>query len=142
MVDRTQPLTIVLLKAGILILSILLGFTLLNIKEIPIDITQLFNFQQFLFIWVVIIFTLLGFIEGYETQKREGGGVKGFTFGAFVGYTLGFLGILTAVWIWLSDYQFNNSTIDFLIGVYLIFGAVILFFNGRENFFKHPAFKS
>jgi len=77
--------TAILFKIGLLIFSLLLGLQLISsMLPFPFDIMTLFSFEQFVFVFAVLIVTLLAFIEGFTLMKRE----KGFTFAVFIMYII------------------------------------------------------
>jgi len=128
--------SILLAKTAPLILGLLLGLTLLRSEiDIGVDITRLLNFQQFVFVYLILYIVILGFIEARGMQKERGGGVDAVDLGVVIAYAIAFIGLGLTIFIFVADYQFNNSDVDILIGVYLLAGAILILINSRQQLF-------
>jgi len=146
MVQQTEGLSVLLFKVAILIFGLVLGLQLLGTSDvIPFDITEIWSFQQWSFIWILLVVTILAFIEGTTMQARAGGGVQGFTIGVAISFAIAFVGLgLTLFVIFAEDplafppegYEFNNSEINQLIGWYLLVGTLLIFINARNQILK------
>ena len=146
MVQQTEGLSVLLFKVAILIFGLVLGLQLLSDSDIlPFDITDLWSFQQWSFIWILLVVTILAFIEARTFQTRAGGGLEGFTIGVVISYAIAFVGLgLTLFVIYAEEplafppqgYEFNNSEINQLIGWYLLVGTLLIFINARNQIFK------
>ncbi len=119
-----------LFKLGLLILALLLGLQLIS-DQLPFDydIMTLFSFEQFIFIFAVLIVTLLAFLEGFTLQKRDS-----FNFGVLVLYIVSAIGAYFVVLIAFFDYTFNDSVMNTYLGYYLLVGVVLILVNAREQF--------
>jgi len=125
--DFIRKGSILLAKTAPLILGLLLGLTLLRSEiDVGVDITKLLNFQQFVFVYLILYISILGFIEG---------GIDAVDLGVVIAYALAFIGIGLTIFIFVADYQFNNSNIDIWIGVYLLAGAILILINSRQQLF-------
>ena len=128
--------SIILAKLAPLILGLLLGLTLIRSEiDVGVDITKLLNFQQFVFVYLILYIAILGFIEARGMQKERGGGIDAIDLGVVIAYSLAFIGIGLTIGILVADYQFNNSNIDVWIGVYLLAGAILILINSRQQLF-------
>lgn len=146
MVQQTEGLSVLLFKVAILIFGLVLGLQLLGTSDvIPFDITEIWSFQQWSFIWILLVVTILAFIEGTTMQARAGGGVQGFTIGVAISFAIAFVGLgLTLFVIFAEDplafppegYEFNNSEVNQLIGWYLLVGTLLIFINARNQILK------
>ena len=134
--DLIRRGSIILAKLAPLILGLLLGLTLLRSEiDVGVDITKLLNFQQFVFVYLILYIAILGFIEARGMQKAKGGGVEAVDLGVVIAYTLGFIGLGFTIFIFVADYQFNNSNVDIWIGAYLLAGAILILINSRQQLF-------
>lgn len=146
MVQQTEGLSVLLFKVAILIFGLVLGLQLLGTSDvIPFDITEIWSFQQWSFIWILLVVTILAFIEGTTMQARAGGGVQGFTIGVAISFAIAFVGLgLTLFVIFAEDplafppegYEFNDSEVNQLIGWYLLVGTLLIFINARNQILK------
>jgi len=128
--------SIILAKLAPLVLGLLLGLTLLRSEiDVGVDITRLLNFQQFVFVYLILYIAILGFIEARGMQKERGGGIEAVDLGVVIAYSLAFIGLGLVIFIFVADYQFNNSNLDIWIGVYLIAGAILILINSRQQLF-------
>lgn len=129
--------SIVLFKVASLLLALLLGLQLVR-TQLPFsyDITSLLSLEQFLFVFVILVVTVLAFIEGRTLQAREGGGrIGGLSFGVVILYIVGIIGAYFSAIIFFG-YNFNDSTTNLYIGYYLLVGTFMIFINAREQIFK------
>lgn len=149
---QTEGLSVLLFKSATLILGILLGLQLLGtVGRVPFDITEVFTFEQFLFIYILSIVVLLAFIEARTQQNKAGGGLEGFTIGVAVAYSIAIIGLGLTLFVIFAEgtefnsqlgvhlpngYDFDNSEINELIGWYLLVGALVIFINARNQIFK------
>ena len=134
--DLIRRGSILLAKLAPLILGLLLGLTLLRPSlDVGVDITRLLNFQQFVFVYLILYIAILGFIEARGMQKERGGGVEAVDLGVVIAYTLAFIGLGLTIFIFIADYTFNNSDLDIFIGLYLLAGAVLILINSRTQLF-------
>ena len=146
MVSQTEGLSVLLFKVAVLIFGLVLGLQLLGTsKIIPFDITTVWTFQQWSFIWILLFVTILAFIEARTMQGRAGGGVQGFTIGVFISYGIAFVGLGLTLFVIFAEnplafppegYEFNNSDVNQLIGWYLLVGTLLIFINARNQIFK------
>lgn len=121
----------VLFKISLLILALVLGLQLIRSSlPFPYDIQALFSFEQFIFIFAVLIVTILSFIEGLTLQKRDS-----LNFGVVVLYIISAIGTYFSVIIFLG-YNFDNSTTNTYIGYYLLVGVLLILVNAREQLGK------
>ncbi len=128
--------SIILAKLSPLVLALLLGLTLIRSEiDVGVDITRLLNFQQFVFVYLILYIVILGFIEARGMQKERGGGIEAVDLGVVIAYALAFIGLGLTIFIFVADYQFNNSNVDILIGVYLLAGAILILINSRIQLF-------
>ena len=128
--------SIILAKLSPLVLALLLGLTLIRSEiDVGVDITRLLNFQQFVFVYLILYIVILGFIEARGMQKERGGGIEAVDLGVVIAYALAFIGLGLTIFIFVADYQFNNSDVDILIGVYLLAGAILILINSRQQLF-------
>lgn len=133
-----QFFSVVLFKIGSLILAVLLGLQLTaTTLNIPFDINSILTAEQFLFVYAVLIVTLLSFIEGRTLQVRD----KEAFVPAIMLYIVTAIGIYFTYFIFLGGnnftaYNFDNSTMNAYIGYYLLFGGFLIFINGRKQIFK------
>jgi hypothetical protein len=128
--------SIILAKLAPLVLGLLLGLTLLRSElDVGVDITRLLNFQQFVFVYLILYIAILGFIEARGMQKARGGGVEAVDLGVVIAYSLAFIGLGLTIFIFVADYQFNNSDLDIWIGIYLLAGAILILINSRQQLF-------
>jgi len=128
--------SIILAKLAPLVLGLLLGLTLIRSEiDIGVDITRLLNFQQFVFVYLILYIAILGFIEARGMQKERGGGIEAVDLGVVIAYSLAFIGLGLVIFILVADYQFNNSDLDVWIGVYLLAGAILILINSRQQLF-------
>lgn len=128
--------SVILAKLAPLVLGLLLGLTLLRSEiDVGVDITRLLNFQQFVFVYLILYIVILGFIEARGMQKERGGGVDAIDLGVVIAYAIAFIGLGLTMFIFIADYQFNNSNVDILIGVYLLAGAILILINSRQQLF-------
>jgi len=123
-------LSAILFKMGLLILSLLLGLQLIS-DQLPFDydIMTFFSFEQFIFLFAVLIVTLLAFLEGFTLQKRDE-----FNFGVLVLYIVSAIGVYFVVLIVVFNYNFNDSIMNTYLGYYLLVGVVLILVNARRNF--------
>ena len=151
-VIATEGLSVLLFKSATLILGILLGLQLLGtVGRVPFDITEVFTFEQFLFVYILSVVVLLAFIEARTMQNRAGGGLEGFTIGVLVGFAIALIGLALLLLVIFAEgtqfnsqlgvhlpngYDFDNSEINELIGWYLLVGAILIFINARNQIFK------
>ena len=134
--DLIRRGSILLAKLAPLILGLLLGLTLLRPSlDVGVDITRLLNFQQFVFVYLILYIAILGFIEARGMQKERGGGVEAVDLGVVIAYSLAFIGLGLTIFIFIADYQFNNSDLDIWIGIYLLAGAILILINSRTQLF-------
>jgi len=128
--------SIILAKLAPLILALLLGLTLIRSEiDVGVDITRLLNFQQFVFVYLILYIVILGFIEARGMQKERGGGIEAVDLGVVIAYSLAFIGLGLVLFILIADYQFNNSNIDLWIGIYLLAGSILILINSRTQLF-------
>ncbi len=128
--------SIILAKLAPLVLGLLLGLTLLRSEiDVGVDITRLLNFQQFVFVYLILYIAILGFIEARGMQKARGGGIEAVDLGVVIAYSLAFIGLGLTIFIFVADYQFNNTDLDIWIGVYLLAGAILILINSRQQLF-------
>lgn len=128
--------SVVLFKIASLLLALLLGLQLIRAQlPFPFDITAILSLEQFLFVFAILIVTVLAFLEGRTLQVRESGGIKGLTFPVIILYIVGGIGGYFTATIFLG-YNFENSTINIYIGYYLLVGVLMIFINAREQIFK------
>lgn len=128
--------SVVLFKISSLILALLLGLQLIRTQlPFPYNITELLSFEQFVFVYAVLIVTVLAFLEGRTLQAREGKGVAGFSFSVIILYIISVIGAYFVTTIFLG-YNFDNSTTNIYIGYYLLVGVIMIFINAREHIFK------
>lgn len=121
--------SIVLAKISLLILSLVLALQLIRSSlPFPYDIQALFSFEQFVFVFAVLIVTILAFVEGITLQKKVS-----FGFGVLVLYIVSAIGAYFTVIIFFG-YEFNNSTTNMYIGYYLLVGVLLILINAREQF--------
>ena len=134
--DLIRRGSIILAKLAPLILGLLLGLTLIRPQiDVGVDITRLLNFQQFVFVYLILYIAILGFLEARGMQKERGGGVEAVDLGVVIAYTLAFIGLGLTIFIFIADYTFNNSDLDIFIGLYLLAGAVLILINSRTQLF-------
>ena len=134
--DLIRRGSIILAKLAPLVLGLLLGLTLLRSEiDVGVDITRLLNFQQFVFVYLILYIAILGFIEARGMQKARGGGVEAVDLGVVIAYSLAFIGLGLTIFIFVADYQFNNSDLDIWIGIYLLAGAILILVNSRQQLF-------
>ena len=134
--DLIRRGSILLAKLAPLILGLLLGLTLLRPSlDVGVDITRLLNFQQFVFVYLILYIAILGFIEARGMQKERGGGIEAVDLGVVIAYSLAFIGLGLTLFILIADYQFNNSNIDLWIGIYLLAGSILILINSRTQLF-------
>lgn len=128
--------SVVLFKIASLILALLLGLQLVR-SQLPFDydLTRVLSFEQFVFVFAIVVVTGLAIIEGRTLQLREGGGVKGFTFAVIILYIVAGIGAYFSAIIFLG-YSFNDSQTNLFIGYYLLIGTFMIFINAREQIFK------
>jgi len=146
MVQQTEGLSVLLFKVAVLIFGLVLGLQLLGTSGVlPFDITEIWSFQQWSFIWILLFVTILAFIEGRTMQFRAGQGVQGFTIGVAISYAIAFVGLgLTLFVIFAEDplafppegYEFNDSEVNQLIGWFLLVGTLLIFINARNQILK------
>jgi len=128
--------SIILAKLAPLVLGLLLGLTLIRSEiDVGVDITRLLNFQQFVFVYLILYIAILGFIEARGMQKERGGGIEAVDLGVVIAYSLAFIGLGLVIFILVADYQFNNPNLDVWIGVYLLAGAILILINSRTQLF-------
>ncbi len=134
--DLIRRGSIILAKLAPLVLGLLLGLTLLRSEiDVGVDITRLLNFQQFVFVYLILYIAILGFIEARGMQKARGGGIEAVDLGVVIAYSLAFIGLGLTIFIFVADYQFNNSDLDIWIGIYLLAGAILILVNSRQQLF-------
>lgn len=128
--------SIVLFKLASLILALLLGLQLIR-SQLPFDydLTRVLSFEQFVFVFAIIVVTGLAVIEGRTLQVREGKGVAGLTFAVVILYIVAVIGAYFSAIIFLG-YSFNDSQTNLFIGYYLLIGTFMIFINAREQIFK------
>lgn len=138
MVDATDVrfFSIVLFKIASLLLALLLGLQLIR-SQLPFDfdLTRVLSFEQFVFVFAIILVTMLAFIEGRTLQAREGRGLKGLTFPVIILYVVAGVGAYFTAIIFLG-YNFDNSQTNLFIGYFLLIGVFMIFINAREQIFK------
>lgn len=132
--------SVVLFKIASLFLALLLGLQLIKDQlPFPYDITAVLTLEQFLFIFAILIVTVLAFIEGRTLQAREGKGISGklggLTFGVVILYIVAGFGVYFTYLIF-TGYNFDNSTTNAYIGYFLLVGVFMIFINAREQIFK------
>lgn len=121
--------SIVLFKISALIFALVLGLQLIRATlPFPYDIQALFSFEQFVFIFAVLIITILSFVEGLTTQKRDS-----FNFGVLVLYIITAIGAYFTTIIFFG-YNFDSSTTNLYIGYYLLVGVIVILVNARVEF--------
>lgn len=134
--DDIRFYSIVLFKISTLLLALLLGLQLIRSQlPFPFDINTLFTFEQFVFVFVTLVVTILAFLEGRTLQSAQKGGVKGLTFPVIILYIVGAIGTYFSVIIFLG-YNFDNSTTNIYLGYYLLVGTFMIFINAREQIFS------
>jgi len=134
--DLIRRGSIILAKLAPLVLALLLGLTLIRSEiDVGVDITRLLNFQQFVFVYLILYIVILGFIEARGMQKERGGGIEAVDLGVVIAYSLAFIGLGLTLFILIADYQFNNSNIDLWIGIYLLAGSILILINSRTQLF-------
>jgi len=124
-----KTFSILLFKFSSLILAVLLALQL--IKEqlpFPYDITRLLSFEQFVFVYAIIVITLLAFVEGRTLQRRVS-----FNFGVLVLYIIAIIGVYFIALVFGFGYDFDNSTTNSYIGYFLLVGVVMIVINAREE---------
>ncbi len=128
--------SIILAKLSPLVLALLLGLTLIRSEiDVGVDITRLLNFQQFVFVYLILYIVILGFIEARGMQKERGGGIEAVDLGVVIAYALAFIGLGLTIFIFVADYMFNNQSVDVAIGVYLLAGSILILINSRTQLF-------
>jgi len=128
--------SVLLAKVTPLVLGILLGLTLIRQQiDLGVDITRVLNFEQFVFVYIILYVSILGFIEARGMQKALGGGIEGLEIGVLIAYIIAFIGLGLTIFIFIANYQFNDSNINAGIGYYLLAGALLIFINSREQIF-------
>lgn len=145
-VTQTTQLSIVLFRVAVMIFAIILAFQLLGeMNIVPFDFTEFYTFQQITFIWIILVVTILAFIEARTMQNRLGGGLEGFTIGVVVAYAIAFIGIGLTIFVFTAEdpftfppqpYEFNSGVVNQLIGYYLLVGALLIFINARKPIFR------
>jgi len=129
--------SVVLFKLASLILALLLGLQLVR-SQLPFDydLTRVLTFEQFVFVFAIVVVTGLAIIEGRTLQVREGGtGKSGLGFGVIILYVVAVIGAYFSAIIFLG-YSFNDSQTNLYIGYYLLIGTFMIFINAREQIFK------
>ncbi len=125
--------SVLLFKVSPLIAGIILGLQITDF--VPFDLTQVISIEGFFFVYIITIVAILSTLEARSIQKTEGGGISGATFAFWVSMIIAFAGYSFAIFIFLFNYQFDNSTLNQWIGLYLFLGAVLIFINSREQIF-------
>ncbi len=130
--------SVVLFKIASLILALLLGLQLVR-SQLPFDydLTRVLSFEQFVFVFAIVVVTGLAVIEGRTLQVREGKGAgeSGLTFAVIILYVVAVIGAYFSAIIFLG-YNFNDSQTNLFIGYYLLIGTFMIFINAREQIFK------
>ena len=147
-VIAVENLSIVLFRVSALILALILGLQLLGeTGVVPFDFTALYTLQQLTYVWIVLLVTILGFIEARTQQNKAGGGLEGFTIGVLISYLIAFVGLFLTVFIFiggdiasLEPYEFSSGTMNDLIGYYLLVGVLLIFINSRKSIFRIRSF--
>ncbi len=128
MVD-VKTASVMLFKFSSLILALVLGMQLIRSQlPFPFDITAVFTFEQFVFVYSLATITILAFVEGRTLQKRDS-----FNFGVLVLYIISAIGAYFLVQIFVFGYAFNDSTINIYMGYYLLVGVIMIVVNARDE---------
>jgi len=125
--------SITLFKIGSLLLALILGLQLIR-QQLPFDydITRIFTFEQFVFIYVTLIVTFLALVEGVTLYRRN----KESVVGAVILIIVFFIGLYFVGLIVLFDFSFNDSQTNAFLGYYLLFGTFLIFINARQIIFS------
>jgi len=149
-VTQVTNLSVVLFRVGVLILAIVLAFQLLGETGIlPFDFTEIYTFQQITYVWIILVVTILAFIEARTMQNKLGGGLEGFSIGVVIAYAIAFIGVGLTIFVFFAEdptvfppkpYEFNSGIVNDLIGYYLLVGALLIFINARKSIFRVKSF--
>ncbi len=147
-VTATDSLSVLLLRVAGIILGLVLALQLLGeTGVVPFDFTELYTIQQIIYGYILLLITILAFIEARTMQNKLGGGLEGFSIGVFITYGIAFIGLGLTVFVFVGGnasifpldtvgYAFDNGTINNLIGFYLLVGVLLLFINSRKSIFR------
>ncbi len=141
---QTEGLSILLFRVAVLFFALTLGLQLLGeTGTVPFDFTELYTLQQLTFVWIVLIVTILGFIEARTQQNKAGGGLEGLSIGVVISYGIALIGLGLTIFILiggdlnrLQPYEFSSGAINDFIGYYLLVGVLLIFINGRKSIFR------
>lgn len=145
-VIAVDALSVLLFKVGVLIFGITLAFQLLGeTGTIPFDFTDIFTLQQFVYGWILLLITILAFLEARTMQNKGGGGLDGFSIGVLISYAIAIVGVGLTIFVFFAEdptsfppkgYEFSSGTVNELIGWYLLVGALLIFINARKQIFR------
>lgn len=149
-VIQTENLSIVLFRVAVLILAIILAFQLLGETGIvPFDFTEIYTLQQITYGYILLVVTILAFIEARTMQNKAGGGLEGFTIGVLITYAIAIIGVGLTIFVFTAGnpftfppepYGFTSGQVNQLIGYYLLVGALLIFINARKSIFRIRSF--
>lgn len=145
-VTATDSLSVLLLRVAGIILGLVLAFQLLGETGVlPFDFTDFYTLQQIIYGYILLLITILAFIEARTMQNKAGGGLEGFSIGVFITYGIAFIGLGLTIFVFAGEnplvfppegYQFTSGEINNIIGYYLLVGVLLLFINSRKSIFR------
>jgi len=128
---------VVLFKVAPLVAGILLALQIY--PDNPIQIVRFISIEAQFFIYIISIVAILSTIEAKAINKSEGGGIAGASFAFWVAMIIALAGYAFAIYIAITNYSFNDVTLNSWIAYYLFLGAILIFINSREQIFFHKA---